>query len=67
VAAVMTNATLSQLLTGMSVPVVLDRSNTTIVGSNPSRGIDVCMRFSLLCCPVRVKTLRWADPPSKES
>jgi hypothetical protein len=31
---------------------VFDRSNTGIVGSNPDRGIDVCPRFSVLCCPV---------------
>jgi len=29
-----------------------DRSNTGIVGSNPARGIDVCLRFSVLFCPV---------------
>jgi hypothetical protein len=23
-----------------------------IVGSNPVQGMDVCLRFSLLCCPV---------------
>jgi hypothetical protein len=31
---------------------VFKRSNTRIVGSNSSRGIDVCPRFSVLCCPV---------------
>jgi hypothetical protein len=31
---------------------VFDRSNTGIVRSNPTRGIDVCPRFSVLCCPV---------------
>jgi len=25
--------------------------NTGIVGSNPTRGMDVCLRFSVLCCP----------------
>jgi hypothetical protein len=29
--------------------------------------MDVCPRFSVLCCPVWVKALCWADPPSKES
>jgi hypothetical protein len=27
-------------------------SNPGIVGSNPTRGMDVCPRFSVLCCPV---------------
>jgi len=31
---------------------VLDRSNTGIMGSNLSRGMDVCPRFSVLCCPM---------------
>jgi hypothetical protein len=44
-----------------------DRSNTGIVGSNPIRGMGVCPRFSVLCCPVYVVALRRADPPSKES
>jgi hypothetical protein len=35
------------------------RSNTGIVGSNPTQGIDIC-----LC---QVAALRQADPPSKES
>jgi hypothetical protein len=34
------------------VPTVFDRSNTGIVVSNPARGMDVCPRFSVLCCPV---------------
>jgi hypothetical protein len=32
--------------------VVLVRSNTGIVGSNLSRGMDICPYFSVLCCPV---------------
>jgi hypothetical protein len=35
--------------------------------SNPPRGMDVCPRFSVLCCPVQVEALRRADPQSKES
>jgi len=31
---------------------VFDRSNTGIVGSNPSRGMDEHPRFSILRCPV---------------
>jgi len=31
---------------------VFDRLNTGIVGSNPARGMDVCPRLSVLCCPV---------------
>jgi hypothetical protein len=46
---------------------VFGRSNTEIMGSNPTRGMDVCPHFSVLCCPVQVKSLRWAGPPSKES
>jgi hypothetical protein len=29
-----------------------DRSNTGIAGSNPGRGMDVCPRFAVFCCPV---------------
>jgi hypothetical protein len=29
--------------------------------------MDVCPRFSVLCCPVYVEALSWADPLSKES
>jgi hypothetical protein len=46
---------------------VFDRLNIGIVGSNPARGMDVCPRFSVLCCPVYVEALCRADPPSKES
>jgi len=42
-------------------------SNGGIVGSNPSSCMDVCPRFSVLCCPVQVEALRWVDPPCKES
>jgi hypothetical protein len=28
------------------------RSNVEIAGSNPARGMDVCPRVSVLCCPV---------------
>jgi hypothetical protein len=47
---------------------VLDRSNTGMVGSNPSRGMGVCVCV-FLCCVVRcgVQTLRRADPPLMES
>jgi hypothetical protein len=31
---------------------VFDRSNIGIVGSNTARGMDVCPRFPVLCCPV---------------
>jgi hypothetical protein len=43
--------------------IVLARSNTGIVGSNPTWGLDVCVR--LFC--VQVAVLRWTDTPSKES
>jgi hypothetical protein len=42
---------------------VLALSNSGIMGSNPTQGIDVCM--CLFC--VQVAALRRADPPSKES
>jgi hypothetical protein len=31
---------------------VFGRSNIGIAGSNPSRGMDVCLCFSVLSCPV---------------
>jgi hypothetical protein len=31
---------------------VFDRSSTGIADSSPARGMDVCPRFSVLCCPV---------------
>jgi hypothetical protein len=42
---------------------VFDRSNTGIAGSNPTRGTDVCPRFSVLCSPMWVEALRRADSP----
>jgi hypothetical protein len=45
---------------------VFNHSNTGILDSNPARGMDLCPRFSVLCCPVYVVALRRADPPSKE-
>jgi hypothetical protein len=29
--------------------------------------MDVCLRISVLCCPVSVEASRRADPPAKES
>jgi hypothetical protein len=46
---------------------VFGLSNIGIAGSNPTRGMDVCPRFSVLCYPVYVAALRRANPPSKES
>jgi hypothetical protein len=31
---------------------IFGRSNIGIAGSNPARGTDVCLRLSVLCCPV---------------
>jgi hypothetical protein len=42
---------------------VLARSNTGIVGSNPTHGMDVCLR--LLCICLQVAALRRADHSSK--
>jgi hypothetical protein len=33
-------------------PTVLGRSNTEIVDSNPTRGMDVCLRFSVFVLSV---------------
>jgi hypothetical protein len=38
-----------------------------IVGSNPTKGMDVQRWFSLLCCCEYVKALKWTDLHSKES
>jgi hypothetical protein len=47
---------------------VFARSDAVIVGSNPTRGMDVYMfvRFSVFVFCV-VEALRWADHSSKES
>jgi hypothetical protein len=34
------------------VRTVFGHSNTGIVGLNPTRNIDMCPLFSVLCCPV---------------
>jgi hypothetical protein len=47
---------------------VFARSNTGIVGSNPTRGMDVCVCLFCLFCPVCAGSslaMRWS--PSKES
>jgi hypothetical protein len=44
---------------------IFARSKTGIVGSNPIRGMDVCVR--LFCVRTQVAALLRADPPSKES
>jgi hypothetical protein len=31
---------------------VFGHLNIGIIGSNPARGMDVCLCFSVLCCPV---------------
>jgi hypothetical protein len=46
---------------------VYDRLNIGIAYSKPAWGMDVCLRVSVLCCPVSVEALRRADPPAKES
>jgi hypothetical protein len=48
---------------------VFARSNTGIVGSNPTQGMGVCVRLFCVCdflCE-QVATLGRADPSSKES
>jgi hypothetical protein len=44
---------------------VYDRLKIGIAGSNSASGMDVCPHVSVLCCPVSVEALRWADPPVK--
>jgi hypothetical protein len=47
---------------------VFARSKTGIVCSNPTNGMDVCVRLFCVCIVLCVvATLRGADPPSKES
>jgi hypothetical protein len=29
--------------------------------------MNVCLRLSVLYCPVQVEALHWTDPPAKES
>jgi hypothetical protein len=36
---------------------VFGRSNIGIAGSNPTRGMDMCLGFSVLCCPLQVEAL----------
>jgi hypothetical protein len=40
-----------------------------IAGSNPARGMDVCVCacFCVVLSCVSVEALRWTDPPTKES
>jgi hypothetical protein len=45
----------------------LGRLVAGIVGSNLAKGVDVCPRLSVLCCPVYVEALRRADHSSKVS
>jgi hypothetical protein len=44
---------------------VYDRLNIEIAGSNPARGMVVCLRVSVSF--VSVEALRWTDIPTKES
>jgi hypothetical protein len=30
----------------------VDGQSAGLNGSNPARGVDVCLRLSVLCCPV---------------
>jgi hypothetical protein len=44
---------------------VYDSLNIEIAGSNPTQGMDVCLRVSVLSC-VSVEALCWTDPPTEE-
>jgi hypothetical protein len=47
---------------------VFVRSNTVIVGSNPTRDVDVCVYLFCICVVLFVGSdLERADPPFKES
>jgi hypothetical protein len=47
---------------------VFARSNTGVVGSNPTRGMDVCVRLFCVCLLLCVvAALPRPDPLSKES
>jgi hypothetical protein len=48
----------------LKVHMILDRSNAGIVGSNLTGGRVLCLRFSVLFCPVYVGALRWVYPLS---
>jgi hypothetical protein len=42
-------------------------SNSGIVGSNPTKDMDVCVRFLCVCVVLCIGiSLEWADPSSKE-
>jgi hypothetical protein len=45
---------------------IMDRSNTGIVGSNLARGADVRPSLSVLGSPVQVEVLRRDDAPPKK-
>jgi hypothetical protein len=45
---------------------VFARSNAGIMGSNPTRGMDICVRLFCVCV-VLCRALRRADPPAMES
>jgi hypothetical protein len=40
--------------------IIFGSSNIGIGGSNPARGMVMCLRFSVSCC-----LGTWADPPPK--
>jgi hypothetical protein len=45
---------------------VFVRSNAAIMGSNPTRGMDVCVHLFYVCVVLCVgSALRRADPPSE--
>jgi len=44
---------LSLIITDLACT-IYDRLNIGITGSNPAWGMDVCLRVSVLCCPVLV-------------
>jgi hypothetical protein len=42
--------------------IIFTLSNTGVVGSNPTQGMDVVYIILCLCCPVQVSALQQADP-----
>jgi hypothetical protein len=54
-------------VTGPKAWTVFFHSTVGVVASNPTWGMDVCMRLFCLCYPVEAEALWQNDPVSKES
>jgi hypothetical protein len=57
-----------KLAQAVTLETVFSRSNTEVVGSKPTRGMDVCVRLFCVCVVLcACSVLETADPPFKES